>query len=212
MPRSFIAELMLSEAGLPLDVDEAPRRILDLCTGSGCLAIVAAHMFPDAAVVAADLSRDALAVAEENVTRHGLAQRLTLLQSDLFAALAGERFDLILCNPPYVTAGAVAAFPAEHKAEPVLAHIGGVDGMDLVRRIIDQGSEHLTTNGTLVMEIGQGRAIVERDYPDLPFLWLDTELSDGEVFVLPAAALQDAAKPAQKRPKSRSASSKSRRA
>ena len=211
VPRSFIGELLCGEDDLPFSLPAHPTRILDLCTGSGCLAIVAAHVFPEARVLAADLSPDALAVAADNIKRHALGARVEVLQSDLFAGLGARTFDLILCNPPYVPAAAVAAFPPEHKTEPVLAHLGGADGMDLVRRIIEQAAQHLAPGGTLVMEIGQGRTTLERDYPELPFLWLDTEHSSGEVFTLDAVAL-GAAKALAKRPKPRPAAKTARRA
>ena len=212
VPRSFIGELLCTDDNsLPFGLAAPPARILDLCTGSGCLAIVSAHRFPDAAVVAVDLSFDALAVADENIKRHAMGARIETLQSDLFAALGPRTFDLILCNPPYVTAAAVAAFPPEHKTEPVMAHHGGGDGMDLVRRIIEQAALHLAPGGTLVMEIGQCRPTLERDYPDLPFLWLETEHSSGEVFTLDKAAL-GAPKFAAKRSKTRPAGKAPRRA
>ena len=215
VPRSFIGELLCADNVLPFGLAAPPARVLDLCTGSGCLAIVAAHAFPAAKVTAADLSADALAVATENVKRHGLAGRLELVQSDLFANLGDAKFDLIVCNPPYVTAAAVAAFPPEHKAEPALAHLGGIDGMDLVRKIMTSAGRHLSRDGLLVMEIGQGRATVEGDYPALPFLWLETEHSDGEVFALAATALQTGpkqtvTKQSAKKPKAGPAKSASR--
>ncbi len=210
VPRSFIGELLCADAAVfPLQAE--PKQILDLCTGSGCLAIVAAHTFARADVAAVDLSPDALSVAEENVRRHGLGARVKLLEGDCFAPLGEATFDLIVCNPPYVTAAAVAAFPAEYKAEPEMAHIGGEDGMDLVRRILRTAGEYLASNGTLVMEIGQGRSVLERDYPELPFVWLDTEHSEGEVFALDAAALQTTMKPAARRLKSRTPAKASRR-
>lgn len=201
VPRSFIGELLCADGGPQFGLASDPKRILDLCTGSGCLAIVAAHTFPSATVTAGDLSPDALAVAAENIKRHRLGDRVQLVQTDLFAALGKAQFDLIVSNPPYVTAATVAAFPPEHKSEPSLAHNGGTDGMDLVRRILKSASEYLAPDGTLVMEVGQGRTILERDYSDLPFLWLDTELSDGEVFTLDASALQTTPKSSAKRSK-----------
>ena len=211
VPRSFIGELLNDDLGALLGLNAQPRRILDLCTGSGCLAILAAHAFPEAQVTAGDISRDALAVAHENIKRHGMAARVTAIESNLFGALSGANYDLILCNPPYVTAAAVAAFPAEYQSEPVLAHLGGNDGMDLVRQILATANDHLTPSGTLVMEIGQGRPVLERDYPDLPFLWLDTEASSGEVFALPAAALQDAGLPKVKSSRKAAGAAKSSR-
>ena len=164
---------------------------LDLCTGSGCLAILAALTFPDAAVDSSDISEGALAVAERNVRDYGLQERITLLQSDLFAAHAGRRYDLILANPPYVGAEALAAFPPEYAAEPPIAHAGGADGLDLVRRILAEAADHLSPTGALVVEIGQGRNVLEQQFPHLPFLWLETAESDGEVFALEAAALHN---------------------
>lgn len=190
VPRSFLGELLLNEPDTLLgDAHAPPRTVLDLCTGSGCLAILAAHVFEDAAFVGADLSKAALDVARANVADHGVADRVRLITSDLFAALDGERFDLILSNPPYVRRAAVEAFPPEYAAEPPMAHLGGEDGLDLVRRILDAAGHHLTPEGRLVVEIGQGREIVESDYPDMPFLWLDTETSHGEVFAIAAADL-----------------------
>ena len=196
VPRSFLAELMIGGLDGVWTGDAPPARVLDLCTGSGCLAIIAAHMFPDATVDAADLSTDALAVAKRNVAEHALSGRITLHEGDLFGAIGASRYDLIVCNPPYVTSVAVAAFPTEYKSEPAMAHDGGADGMVLVRRVLAEAAHHLTADGVLVVEIGQGRATIERASPDLPFLWLDTEASEGEVFALPASALA-AAKPAK---------------
>jgi ribosomal protein L3 glutamine methyltransferase len=184
IPRSFIGELLvggfdgLFEAGQPV------TRILDLCTGSGCLAILLADSFADARIVGADISERALEVAEINVAAHQLADRVALVRSDLFSALQGERFDLIISNPPYVSSSSVAAFPSEYAAEPELAHAGGEDGLSLVRRILDEAGAHLTDGGTLVVEIGLRREELEACYRDVAFQWLDTELSEGEVFML----------------------------
>ena len=189
VPRSYIGELL--DGGLDDIVSEpgAVSRILDLCTGGGSLAILAALAFPQAHVDAVDISADALEVAARNVAGYGLGDRVTLHRSDLFASLEGRTYHLILSNPPYVTDAAVRLFPPEFKAEPVLAHAGGGDGLDLVRRILSQAGRHLTASGQLVVEIGQARAVLEAERPDLPFLWLDTEASDGEVFALSASAL-----------------------
>jgi ribosomal protein L3 glutamine methyltransferase len=189
VPRAFLAELLVAGLAGVLDEDAAPARILDLCTGSGCLAIIAALQFPDAHVDASDLSTDALAVAAKNVADYKLADRLTLHDGDLFGAVSDARYDLIISNPPYVTADAVAAFPPEYRFEPTLAHDGGRDGMMLVRRILADAGQHLTPGGKLVVEIGQGRETIEAAFPDLPFLWLDTAESEGEVFALDASAL-----------------------
>jgi ribosomal protein L3 glutamine methyltransferase len=190
VPRSFIGELLmttLSEDTALLGDPEETLRVLDLCTGGGSLAILAARVFPHAAIDAVDLSADALAVARRNVEEHGLAERVRLLEGDLFQPLDGERYDVILTNPPYVGADAVAAFPPEYAAEPRMAHAGGADGLDIVRRILAEAPRRLTAGGALVCEIGRGRDLILRDYPDLPFVWLDTEESAGEVFLLRAA-------------------------
>ena len=163
--------------------------MLDICTGSGCLAILASRNFPYAAVDAVDISKDALAVAAQNVADHGLEDRLTLHRGDLFKPLGGTRYDLIITNPPYVDAEGMAALPRECRAEPKLAFDGGVDGLDIVRRIIDQAKQHLTPQGGLLCEIGRGRDHLEAAYPNLPLLWLDTEESEGEVFWVAAADL-----------------------
>ncbi len=189
VPRSFLGELMVAGLDGVWSHDAQPASVLDLCTGSGCLAILAAHIYPEASVDAADLSTDALAVAQRNVAQHKLGERVTLHEGDLFGAIGTATYDLIVSNPPYVTAAAVAAFPPEYAAEPAMAHDGGKDGMMLVRRILSEAAKHLTPDGVLVMEIGQGRGIIERDFPDLPFLWLDTAESEGEVFALSASAL-----------------------
>lgn len=190
VPRSYVGELLVDGLSAVVAEPEGIGRVLDLCTGSGCLAILAALAFPNAAVDAADLSAEALAVAQRNVADYGLGERVSLLRSDLFEGLSGRTYDLIISNPPYVTAAAVAVFPPEHRAEPELAHLGGADGMDLVRRILKDANRHLLADGALVVEVGTGRETLETEYPDLPFLWLDTEQSEGEVFALPAAALR----------------------
>jgi ribosomal protein L3 glutamine methyltransferase len=195
VPRSYIGELLGKNlAGVVIDPD-AVERILDLGTGSGCLAVLAALRFPNSRVDASDVSKDALAVAGRNVADYGLEDRISLVQSDLFSSLGDRRYDLILANPPYVSAAAMAAFPPEYAAEPRLAHAGGPDGLDLVRRILAEAADHLTPEGVLVVEVGTGRSILEQDYPHLPFLWLDTAESEGEVLALPAEALRATAQP-----------------
>lgn len=189
VPRSFIGELLRNSLSAVVADPADVRRALDLCTGSGCLAILAAHTFPEANIDAADISDDALAVARQNVGDYGLSERINVVASDVFMGLAGQRYDLILSNPPYVSDDAIANFPPEHRAEPVLAHAGGCDGLDIVRRILKEARQHLTPDGALIVEIGTGRELLEAEYPDLPFLWLDTENSEGEVFALPASAL-----------------------
>lgn len=190
VPRSFIGELLAKDAQSLTSAEPwRINRILDLCTGSGCLAILAALEFPNAAVDAVDISSDALAVARINVSDYDLEDRVRLVRSDLFKDLVGERYDIIISNPPYVTSDAVAAFPPEYRAEPQLAHLGGDDGLDLIRRILKDARSHLAPGGTLVVEVGQTNETVEAEFSDLPFTWLDTEGSEGEVFSLPASAL-----------------------
>jgi ribosomal protein L3 glutamine methyltransferase len=191
VPRSFIGEILDEHFGDGLLLRDPANiaRVLDLCTGSGCLAILAARAFPNAVIDAADLSADALAVAKRNVAEHGLGRRIRLTQGDLFAPLAGERYDLIISNPPYVDADGMAGLPRECDYEPKMAFDGGTDGIDLVRRILDGATAHLTRGGALLCEIGRCRPALEAAYPRTPFLWLDTEESEGEVFWLEAAEL-----------------------
>lgn len=193
VPRSYLGEMMMTGALTQDGAGPIPdpfeiTRVLDLCTGSGCLAILAAMAYPNAAVDAVDLSKDALEVAKLNVADHEMEDRVHLVAGDLFKPLAGRRYDLIVANPPYVAKAEVDAFPAEYRAEPVMAHLGGADGLDLVRRILASAADHLTPDGGLLCEIGTGRDILEGEY-DLPFLWLDSAESEGEVFWLSAADL-----------------------
>jgi ribosomal protein L3 glutamine methyltransferase len=191
VPRSYLGELIAGDAagalfgggdGALIDAPDDVTRVLELCTGSGCLAILAAGLFPTVQIDAVELSGDALAVAERNVSDHGLAGRVRLLQGDLFQPVKGRTYDLIIANPPYVSADVVRAFPPEYAAEPQLAHLGGADGLDLVRRILDRAKAHLAPGGGLLCEIGEDRELLEESYPDTPFLWLDTAESEGEVF------------------------------
>ena len=206
VPRSFIGELLDShfggqDGGGPslIDDPDAVDNVLELCTGSGCLAVLAARAFPNAQIDAVDISSDALAVAARNVAEHGLQERVMLHRGDLYGPLAKQRYDLIIANPPYVDAEGMAGLPRECLAEPRLAFDGGADGLDVVRRILDQASQHLTADGGLLCEIGRCRSALEAAYPQTEFLWLDTEDSQGEVFWLRAADLQNAVK-LQKRP------------
>jgi ribosomal protein L3 glutamine methyltransferase len=194
VPRSFIGELLfhgLVGPGAPIDDASAVESALDLCCGGGSLAILAARVFANVRIDAVELSADALAVARRNLDEHDLAGRVTLYEGDLFAPIGGKRYDLILANPPYVDAESLSAFPPEYLAEPRLAHAGGRDGLDVVRRILAEAGAHLTQEGALVCEVGRARARLEAAYPDLPFLWLDAEESEveGEVFVLRARDL-----------------------
>jgi ribosomal protein L3 glutamine methyltransferase len=184
IPRSFIAELLLEGVAPWVPAPEGIGRALDLCTGSGCLAILLAHAFPDARVDGADLSADALAVAHANVADHGLEDRLHLVQSDVFDALGDARYDLIVSNPPYVDAPSMAALPPEFRHEPTLALAAGPDGLDIVHRILAGAREHLHKGGILVVEIGHNRAALEEAYPDLRFTWLSTHAGDDFVFLL----------------------------
>jgi ribosomal protein L3 glutamine methyltransferase len=181
IPRSFIGDMM-ADGVLPIGDPRKVRRVLDLCTGSGCLAILAALAFPRARIDATDLSAGALALARRNVASHRFGDRISLHRGDLFAPLPGKRYDLILSNPPYVDARAMAKLPPEYRHEPRMALAAGDDGLDLVRRILREASSHLTADGALICEIGRGRRQLEAAFPRLPFLWLDTEQSVGEVF------------------------------
>jgi len=196
VPRSFIGELLDSHfndgddaVGSLLDDPGAVEQVLDLCTGSGCLAILASRHFPDARIDAVDISPGALQVAARNIAAYGLEQRVRLLHGDLFDPLDCARYDLILCNPPYVDAEGMAGLPRECRAEPKLAFDGGADGLAVVRRILEQAGAHLTATGGLLCEIGRGRERLQAEQPQLPLLWLDTEASDGEVFWIAAEDL-----------------------
>lgn len=201
VPRSFLGELLhgglAGEGGLIESPDEIGS-VLDLCTGGGSLAILAARTFEAAKVDAVELSAPALAVARRNVAEHDLEGRVTLLEGDLFSPVKGRRYALILSNPPYVETAVVDAFPPEFAAEPRMAHEAGADGLDLVRRILAGAGEHLEPDGLLVCEVGRGRERLEAAFPDLPFLWLDTQESEGEVFALRAEDLAQAALSAPK--------------
>lgn len=191
VPRSFIADLLASPLfdgageGMALVPDpEIVTSVLDLCTGGGSLAILAAYAFPNAEITGVDLSLPALELAAENVEDHGLGDRIRLLHGDLFAPLEGATFDLIITNPPYVGRAVMGALPGEFLHEPAMALDGGADGFDIVRRILAQAKSHLNPNGGLLCEIGTDREILDAEYPDTPFFWLDTEGSEGEVFWL----------------------------
>jgi len=183
IPRSYIAELLPGGLAPYVDVGET-RTALDLGTGSGCLAILLAHAYPDADVDAVDISTDALTVAHRNVSDYGLADRINLIRSDLFTNLTWKTYDLIISNPPYVTAVAMADLPPEYRHEPALALAGGEDGLDAVRTILDVAQRFLNPGGTLVVEVGQNRSATEIAFPRIPFVWLETEASSDSVFLL----------------------------
>jgi ribosomal protein L3 glutamine methyltransferase len=191
VPRSFIAELLADGEGdgtLDAWLSDETTRVLDLCTGNGSLAVIAAMAYPDVRVDAADISDDALAVARINVDRHKLGKRITVQKSDLFDALPGA-YDLIVCNPPYVNAHSMAALPAEYRAEPTLALAGGDDGMDLVRRILREAPRHMTDLGVLVLEIGNERSNFEQAFPRAEVAWLPTSAGSDQVLLMTRDAL-----------------------
>ncbi len=188
IPRSPIAELIESgfEAWFP---EEPPARVLDLCTGSGCIGIATALHLPTCEVDLSDVSAEALAVARQNIQRHDLGLRVRAVLSDLFEGLAGQRYDLILSNPPYVDAHDLATMPAEYRHEPALALGAGADGLDVVRRILREARQYLTDDGVLVVEVGNSDRHLEAAFPEVPFVWLDFERGGQGVFALTAAEL-----------------------
>lgn len=193
VPRSYLAELLCGEVlfrgEAPLVDPATVTRVLDLCTGSGCLAILACDVFPRAKVDAVDVSEAALEVASINVAEHDLKHRINLLKGDLFAPVRAAAYDIILSNPPYVTSKAAAELPAEFAHEPRLALDGGVDGLDVVRRILAEAPTYLHPDGGLLCEVGRGAERLQTEYPDHQFLWLDTTDSTGEVFWIAADAI-----------------------
>ena len=184
VPRSHIAELLREQLTPWIDDPWAVQSTLDLCTGSGCLAILAALAFPESTVDAIDISPDALAVARRNVGDYGLESRVNLIESDAFAAVPGKRYDVIISNPPYVNAESMANLPEEYLREPVLALASGEDGLDFTRILLREAGDHLNPGGLLVVEIGNNRDELEQAFPDTPFTWLDTAAGDGFVFML----------------------------
>lgn len=192
VPRSFIAEL-LAEGTIDAWLSDRTRHVLDLCTGNGSLAVLAAMAYPDVQVDGADISEDALAVAQVNVHKHGLQDRVRLLQSDGLAAIAGG-YDLILCNPPYVNARSMAALPAEYRAEPELALAGGEDGMDFVRALLRDAPARMSPDAVLVLEIGNERANFEAAFPTLEAVWLETSAGEDQVLLLTREALERSSK------------------
>lgn len=189
VPRSFIGELLQDGLQPYVEDPEQVSAVLELCTGSGSLAILAAHAFPNADIDAVDLSAPALEVATRNVTDYKLDDRIALFEGDLYAPLAERRYDVIISNPPYVNATSMQELPAEYKHEPDMALAGGADGMDIVRRIIAQARNWLTDEGVLVVEIGNERANVEAAFGGLDLVWLSTSAGDDNVFLIQAADL-----------------------
>ena len=197
IPRSFIAEL-LEDGSIDPWLGDRTRRVLDLCTGNGSLAVLAAITYPEVTVDAADISTDALAVARINVDRHQLAERITLIQSNGLAACSGS-YDLILCNPPYVNAASMAALPAEFRAEPALALAGGADGMDFIRNLFQAAVARMNENAVLVLEIGNERANFESAFPKLEPLWFETSAGADQVLLLTREQLQPPPSPENKK-------------
>lgn len=192
IPRSPIAELILNCFEPWFDETQSPAKILDLCTGSGCIGIACAYAFPTAEVVLSDISQDALDVAKENISRHHLDLRVTALASNLFLGLEIEdKFDLIVSNPPYVDAQDLAAMPEEYHQEPELALVAGDDGLDLVKVILANARQHLNDGGLLVVEVGNSETHLEALFPQVPFLWVEFEVEARGVFVLTAAQLDE---------------------
>ncbi len=184
IPRSYFADLLVEGFAPWVDDPYQLTSALDLCTGSGCLAILMAHAFPQAQIDAADISADALEVAQRNVAEFDLNERIRLVESDLFAQLGKRKYDLIISNPPYVTAEAMRALPPEYRHEPENALAAGVDGLDIVRRILRAAPQHLKRHGLLAVEVGHNREIVEAAFPSLVFTWIDTENGEGKIFLL----------------------------
>lgn len=190
VPRSPIAELILNKFSPFISAQNPPRRILDLCTGSGCIAIACAYAFPDAEVDALDLSVDALNVAQVNIEGHSLLEQVIPIQSDVFSSIKHEKYDLIVTNPPYVDQEDVDSLPAEYTHEPAMGLGCGSDGLDIVREILAQGAQHLNDDGILICEVGNSQIHVEAVYPEVPFTWLRFEQGGHGVFLLTKAQLE----------------------
>jgi ribosomal protein L3 glutamine methyltransferase len=184
VPRSFIAELLREQLAPWIRNPDEVNSALDLCTGSGCLAILLAHAFPNVMVDAADISQEALEVAQRNLADYNLEQQVNLVRSDLFAGLRGRTYDLIISNPPYVSAEAMAALPEEYRHEPERALASGADGLEAIRTILNEAADHLTDRGLLIVEIGHNRDKLGQVYPETPFTWLETSGGDEFVFLL----------------------------
>ena len=190
VPRSFIAEL-LADGSFDDWLGPHTKRVLDLCTGNGSLAVLAAMTYPETTVVGADISTDALEIALINVDKHGLQDRISLVESDSWKALNGQIFDLILCNPPYVNSASMAALPLEYLAEPALALAGGTDGMDFIRGLLQAAPAHMSEHAVLILEIGNERAYFETAFPDLEIVWLETSAGVDSLLLITKTALED---------------------
>ncbi|MEN3365645.1 MAG: ribosomal protein glutamine methyltransferase [Burkholderiales bacterium] len=190
VPRSFIAELIPDQFSPWVSDPESVMNVLELCTGSGCLPIMLADAFPNAQVDAVDISADALAVARRNVEEYELQDRISLIESDLYANVPKKKYDLIVTNPPYVNAGSMDKLPREYRHEPQIALAGGADGMDLVRKIVAGAAQRLTKNGVLIVEVGNEREFAEAAFHDLELTWLSTSAGDDMVFLLTADQLK----------------------
>ena len=190
VPRSFIAEL-LADGSFDDWLGSHTERVLDLCTGNGSLAVLAAMTYPETTVVGADISTDALAVARINVDKHGLQDRISLVESDSWNGLKDEVFDLVLCNPPYVNSASMASLPAEYLAEPALALAGGTDGMDFIRGLLAAAPAHMSEHAVMILEIGNERAFFEAAFPDLEIFWLETSAGADSVLLITKTALED---------------------
>jgi ribosomal protein L3 glutamine methyltransferase len=184
VPRSFIGELLKDALAPWVSSPSEVSNVLDLCTGSGCLAIIAADVFPNATVDAIDVSTDALAVAQRNVGDYGFSKRINLLTSDLYEAAPSKRYDIIICNPPYVTDASMATLPREYQHEPKMALAGGPDGLNLIRRVLRGSRGYLKRGGLLFIEVGDGRAAVEAAFGDIPMTWVTTSAGDDMVFMV----------------------------
>ena len=190
VPRSFIAELLLDDSLSPwIEFPEMVESAADLCAGSGCLGILLAHAFPDATVDVIDISPDAIDVSNINIANYGLEEQVTAIQSDMFTALAGKTYDVLISNPPYVDAPSMAALPTEYRNEPQLALGSGADGLDHTHTILREVANYLTDEGVLIVEIGHNREALLEAYPAVPFVWLDTSAGDQFVFLLTKAQL-----------------------